>query len=157
MEDAQLKRTLQSLACAKFKILKKDPVGRNVAPTDTFTFNHAFTAPVMRIKIATIASRVENVEEAKETDTRLEAERSQVVEAAIVRTMKSRKELPTPELTNEVIAQLSRRFTPKPAGIKLSIEKLIEKEYLERDSKDRKLLRYLVSLLFGQFYISHFR
>lgn len=101
----------------------------------------------MRIKIATIASRVENVEETKETDTRLEAERSQVVEAAIVRTMKSRKQLTTPELTNEVIAQLTRRFTPKPVTIKMAIEKLIEKEYLERDSKDRKLLRYLVSTL----------
>lgn len=58
--------------------------------------------------------------------------------------MKSRKQLSTPELTNEVISQLSRRFSPKALAIKMSIEKLIEKEYLERDAKDRKLLRYLV-------------
>jgi hypothetical protein len=34
-----LQRALQSLACAKFKILNKEPKGRNVEETDTFTFN----------------------------------------------------------------------------------------------------------------------
>lgn len=155
LSEANLKRTLQSLACAKYKLLKKEPAGRNINPNDTFAFNHAFTAPVVRIKIATIASRVETVEETKETDTRLEAERSQVIEAAIVRTMKSRKQLNTVELTNEVVSQLSRRFSPKAVAIKLSIEKLIEKEYLERDAKDRKMLRYLVSLSFRRQYCAY--
>ena len=34
-----LKRALQSLACAKFKILRKDPVGREVEDGDSFSFN----------------------------------------------------------------------------------------------------------------------
>lgn len=99
----------------------------------------------MRIKIATIANRVENTEETKETDSRLEAERSQLIDAAIVRTMKNRKQLSHGELINEVTSQLSRRFTPKVVMMKLAVERLIDREYLERDNDDRKLLRYMVS------------
>jgi cullin 3 len=145
LSEANLKRTLQSLACAKYKILKKEPFLRNILPTDKFMFNHAFTAPQVRLKIQTIASRVETVEEAKETDSRVEMERAQVIEAAIVRTMKSRKQSSTNDLMNEVTAQLTRRFTPKVMAIKLALEKLIEKDYLERDVSDKKMLRYLVS------------
>lgn len=147
LPDSHLKRTLQSLACAKYKILKKDPPTRNVSNTDKFSFNHAFTAPMVRLKIQTIANRVENSEETKETDDRVDKERSQVIEAALVRIMKNRKQLSHSELVNEVTQQLSRRFTPKVTMVKLAMERLIEKDYLERDDKDRKLLRYLVSEL----------
>src|SRR6185437_4075740 len=40
--DDQLQRTLQSLACAKFRILSKNPKGREVNSDDTFTFNAGF-------------------------------------------------------------------------------------------------------------------
>ena len=59
--------------------------------------------------------------------------------------MKSRKQLTVQELIQETVNQLQRRFSPKPVAIKLATEKLIEKEYLERDDNDRKVLRYLVS------------
>ena len=62
----ELKRHLQSLACAKFKVLKKHPPGRDVNPSDSFSFNADFSAPLQKIKISTVASRVENTEERKE-------------------------------------------------------------------------------------------
>lgn len=144
LPERDLKRILQSLACAKYKILRKDPPTRTIGTGDRFSFNHAFTDKLVRIKVQTVASRVENAEETRETDTRLEAERAQVVEAALVRIMKSRKLLPHSELVAEAVNQLRRRFTPKPVSIKLAIDKLIEKEYLERDEQDKKMLKYLV-------------
>ena len=71
----ELQRTLQSLACAKYKVLKKHPPSRDVAPSDSFSFNVEFSAPLQRIKISTIASRVENSEERRETRDRVEEER----------------------------------------------------------------------------------
>lgn len=100
---------------------------------------------MVRIKIATIANRVETTEEGRVTDERVDRERAQVVDAALVRIMKQRKEMVHTELVAEVTSQLSRRFTPKIQMIKLAIERLIEKDYLERDDKNRKILRYLVS------------
>ena len=73
--DTELKRQLQSLACAKYKILKKHPPGREVGESDSFSFNVDFSAPLQKIKISTVASRVENTEERKETEDRIDEER----------------------------------------------------------------------------------
>lgn len=58
--------------------------------------------------------------------------------------MKDRKFLQHAELVNEVAKQLAARFKPSPVAIKQAIERLIDKEYLERDEQDRRKLKYLV-------------
>ena len=73
--DAELRRSLQSLACGKFRILVKEPKGREVNPTDKFHFNSAFTSPMARIKIQQVANRVETVDEGKDTRIKIEDER----------------------------------------------------------------------------------
>lgn len=73
--DIELQRHLQSLACAKFKVLKKHPPGRDVHPADSFSFNADFTAPLQKIKISTVAVRVEDADERKETRDRVDEER----------------------------------------------------------------------------------
>lgn len=84
-----LKRHLQSLACAKFKILTKDPKSRDVSETDRFSFNSGFQSTLARIKIMTVAAaKVENNDERKETMEKVEETRKHQTEAAIVRIMK---------------------------------------------------------------------
>ena len=82
MPEVDLKRHLQSLACAKFKVLKKHPASRDVNDTDTFSFNADFTSSMQRIKISTVAgfSKVENAEERKETRDRIEKERKHQID-----------------------------------------------------------------------------
>jgi len=140
--DAELQRNLQSLACAKYKILKKHPAGRDVNQDDSFSFNADFSAPLQKIKISTISSRVESTEERKETQDRVEEERRHQTEACIVRIMKDRKHMRHQDLVTEVTRQLSSRFHPDPLNIKRRIEGLIEREYLER-CEDRKSYNYL--------------
>ncbi|KAI0649089.1 Cullin-domain-containing protein [Trametes meyenii] len=140
--EVELKRQLQSLACAKYKILKKHPPGREVHTTDSFSFNADFSAPLQKIKISTVASRVENTEERKETKDRIDEERRHQTEACIVRIMKDRKHMTHNDLVNEVTRQLASRFQPNPMAIKKRIEGLIEREYLER-CEDRKSYNYL--------------
>ncbi|KIM33200.1 hypothetical protein M408DRAFT_325999 [Serendipita vermifera MAFF 305830] len=140
--DPELQRQLQTLACAKFKILKKHPPSRDISTTDSFSFNSDFTSPLHKIKISTVASKVETQEERRETQDRIEEERKQQADACIVRVMKDRKVLGHNELVNEVTRQLAHRFHPNPAMIKRRIEALIEREYLER-REDRKSYNYL--------------
>lgn len=141
--DNDLKRTLQSLACAKYKILLKEPKGRDVNESDRFTFNEGFSCPLARIKIATVAARVETPAERKETNEKVEEERKNQVEACIVRIMKDRKTLDHNGLINEVIRQLAGRFAPSPALVKRRIESLIDREYLERSPEQRNVYNYL--------------
>lgn len=141
--DADLQRTLQSLACAKFRILVKTPKGREVNKDDSFSFNSGFTCPLARFKVQQIAARVETAKERKATNEKVEEERMHLVEACIVRIMKNRKQLGHNELVQETIRQLSSRFQPTLALIKKRIESLIEREYLERHPDERNVYNYL--------------
>lgn len=51
LEDGELRRTLQSLACGKARVLTKSPKGKDVEDGDKFTCNDDFRHKLFRIKI----------------------------------------------------------------------------------------------------------
>ncbi|KZF26715.1 nuclear pore complex subunit Nup192 [Xylona heveae TC161] len=132
LPDVELKRTLQSLACARYRVLTKTPKGRDVNEDDKFNVNLNFSDPKYRIKINQIQLK-ETKEENKETHERVVQDRHYETQAAIVRIMKSRKTIKHAELVAEVITATKSRGVLDPADIKKNIEKLIEKEYMERE------------------------
>lgn len=85
-------RNLQSLAVApKTRVLKKDPMSKDVNPTDRFIFNNEFQSPFMKVRIGVVsggANKVENQDQRKETEKKMNDERGGSIEAAIVRIMK---------------------------------------------------------------------
>lgn len=122
LQGGDLDRTLQSLACGKTRVIQKHPKSKDVKPTDTFTFNKAFTDPKVRVKINQIQMK-ETKEENKATHDRVAQDRRFETQAAIVRIMKSRKQMGHAELVAEVIAMTSKRGSVEPAEIKKEIEK----------------------------------
>ncbi|CAI0545033.1 unnamed protein product [Linum tenue] len=140
IEDKELRRTLQSLACGKVRVLQKIPKGRDVEDGDSFEFNDTFTAPLYRIKVNAIQMK-ETVEENTSTTERVFQDRQYQVDAAIVRIMKTRKLLSHTLLITELFQQL--KFPIKPADLKKRIESLIDREYLERDKNNPQLYNYL--------------
>ena len=73
----------------------------------------------------------------------VDEDRKYVIQATIVRIMKARKTLKNQALIQEVISQISQRFTPKIQDIKKAIETLLEKEYIERAEGQRDTFNYL--------------
>ena len=65
------------------------------------------------------------------------------IEAAIVRIMKARKKVEHNDLISQVLEQLGSKFKPSVIVVKKRIEALIEREYLERDLKERSFYNYL--------------
>lgn len=53
-ESNELCRTLQSLACGKLRVIKKNPRGKDVNPDDIFTFNSECNDKLYRIRICQI-------------------------------------------------------------------------------------------------------
>lgn len=51
IEDGELRRTLQSLACGKARVLRKQPSGRDVEDGDRFIYNAEFKHNLIRIRI----------------------------------------------------------------------------------------------------------
>jgi cullin 3 len=141
---AELKRNLQSLACVKGKnVLRKEPMGKEVENGDAFCVNDSFVSKFYKVKVGTISAAKESEPEKLETRAKVEEDRKPQIEAAIVRIMKARRVLDHNSIVAEVTRQLSGRFLPNPTVIKKRIESLIEREFLERDTTDRKLYRYL--------------
>ncbi|OZJ04946.1 hypothetical protein BZG36_01755 [Bifiguratus adelaidae] len=140
IEEKELKRILQSLACGKARVLTKHPKGRDVEDTDEFSFNAEFENKLTRIKINTILLK-ETQEEQINTTEKVFQDRQYQVDAAIVRIMKTRKTLSHTMLLTELFDQL--RFTVKASDLKKRIESLIDREYMERDEDDPSLYKYL--------------
>ena len=103
-------------------MLTKSPKGKEVNPTDEFSFNTSFQDQKLRIKINQIQLK-ETKEENKETHERVAADRHYETQAAIVRIMKSRKTIKHAELVAEVINATKSRGVLEPADIKKNIEK----------------------------------
>ncbi|KAL0487294.1 hypothetical protein AKO1_012194 [Acrasis kona] len=70
-------------------------------------------------------------------------DRKPIIEAAIVKIMKSRKTMYDDQLIESVVAILRPTFVPSPIEIKKRVESLVEREFLERDEKEQSLFRYL--------------
>lgn len=130
--EAEVNRTLQSLACAKLRPLTKHPKSRDISPTDTFTVNTGFVHEKYRIKINQVQLK-ETKEENKETHERVAADRNFECQAAVVRIMKSRKTIGHAELVAEVIKATRTRGVLDVRDIKKNIDRLIEKDYMERE------------------------
>ncbi|KAH0660876.1 cullin-1-like [Solanum tuberosum] len=138
LADDDLIRLLQSLSCAKYKILTKEPSNRTVSSTDHFEFNSKFTDRMRRIRIP-----LPPVDERKKVVEDVDKDRRYAIDACIVRIMKSRKVLPHQQLVLECVEQLSRMFKPDFKAIKKRIEDLITRDYLERDKENPNLFKYL--------------
>lgn len=134
--DESLKRVLHSLACGKHKVLEKDPKSNTIKNTDSFCVAKKFQSKMLKIRIPMANS------DESHNPKRVEEDRSVAIEAAIVRIMKARKQLPHNQLLAEVLSQLAF-FKPNPKVIKRRIEALIDREYLERDPDTPNTYKYL--------------
>ncbi|SAM86043.1 related to cullin 4A [Ustilago bromivora] len=144
LNEQELKRTLQSLACGQIptRVLRKLPQGKDVNDEDEFIFNDNFKNERLRIRINQIQLK-ETAEEQKSTEQRVFLDRELILQAAAVRVLKARKTIKHSELITEVVDQIKSRFTVDVAEIKKVFEILIEKEYMERVEGQRGVYRYL--------------
>ncbi|KAF1815226.1 cullin-4B [Eremomyces bilateralis CBS 781.70] len=134
LDDAELKRTLQSLACARIRPLKKHPKGREVDETDSFSWNADFRHEKQRLKVNQVQLK-ETREENKATHERVHADRQFETQAAIVRILKSRQSINHNHLITEVIEATKKRGALDVGDIKRNIDKLIDKDYMVRDGE----------------------
>uniref|UniRef100_A0A672ILQ0 Cullin 4A n=1 Tax=Salarias fasciatus TaxID=181472 RepID=A0A672ILQ0_SALFA len=140
IEEGELKRTLQSLACGKARVLNKNPRGKDVEDGDRFNFNNDFKHKLFRIKINQIQMK-ETVEEQVSTTERVFQDRQYQIDAAVVRIMKMRKTLSHNLLVSELYNQL--KFPVKPGDLKKRIESLIDRDYMERDKETPNQYHYV--------------
>jgi len=120
----------------KAKVLTIEPENAKPGPGASFTLNHDFKSKKIRVNL-NIAVKSEQKQEIEDTHKTIEEDRKLLMQSAIVRIMKARKQLKHVVLVQETISQIKSRFTPKVPDIKKCIDILLEKEYLERLDGER--------------------
>ncbi|KAI0665335.1 hypothetical protein C8Q78DRAFT_1065044 [Trametes maxima] len=131
VHDGELGRTLQSLACGKKRVLKKEPAGKEVNVTDVFRFNGDFTDARFQVHINSIQAKG-TAEETRRTQSSIEADRKHALDATIVRQLKT-----------ATIEAVRKHFVPEVGMIKQRIQGLVEQEYLRRDEEDMNRYIYV--------------
>ncbi|KAJ2907825.1 ubiquitin ligase (cullin) of SCF, partial [Coemansia aciculifera] len=112
-----------------------------VSKTATYSLNVDYKSKHLRVNLANM-KKSEQKREIKDTMRAVDDDRMFTIQAAIVRIMKSRKQLSHRQLIDETIIQI-RPFQAQVSSIKKCIDLLIDKAFLERDADNRDLYNYL--------------
>ena len=136
MTPENLKKMLHSLSCKKQKILSKTGEKSSIGELDQFEVNENFTSKLLLFSVPIPQDKTKFVKE------KIEQDRGFSIEASIVKLLKSRKKMKHQELINEVLMMLEL-FKPTSRQIKVKIENLIQREFIERDPEDFNTYFYM--------------
>ena len=132
-----LKGQLASLIKGKVLLMNGEDMNE-----DKYDLNMEFKSKKLRINFNQ-PIKSEQKQESDETHKTIEDDRKLLIQAAIVRIMKTRKKLNHVALMDEVISQLQSRFKPKVTDIKKCIDLLLDKEYIERSKEQKDMFHYV--------------
>lgn len=96
-----------------------------------------------KIRVPVAHAKENKSAEKQEVSEKVDEDRRHMVEATIVKVMKTRRRIEHNALLTETTKILSQKFNPDPVMIKKRIESLIDREYLERDADDRRFYKYI--------------
>ena len=132
LEEEEIDGVLYSLTCDKYKILLKTPSTTSITASDDFKINLNFTDKRAKIKlpIPLLNEKKKLPEEDINKDKRF------LIDASIVRIMKAKKVLHYKILVSECAQELKGLFKLDVMEVKIRIEDLIEREFLEIDRKE---------------------
>lgn len=125
------------------KLFNKSTASKDLLFTDVISLNPGFKNNSHKIKLPVAQLKENTKAEKAEINEKVDEDRRHMVEATVVKVMKTRRRIEHNALLTECTKILSVKFNPDITMIKKRIESLIDREYLERDPEDRKFYKYI--------------
>jgi len=137
----------QILPLLIFKLLISNNESKEIKEEDVFTVNEKFFYKSLKLKIPILKPKNSTEWGTEESNSqniveKVIEDRSMLIDTTIIKIMKARKKISHTDLQAEVAKILKGKFIPENAAIKLRIEYLIEKEYIERSRDDKSIYIY---------------
>ena len=130
----------------KIQLLKKEIKKPIFKDDEKISINLAYKSNSIRVNLVpkkqTKKQTSELTEEEKKQAQRVEKERTFVVQAHIVKVMKTQKTYRFQQVQTDVMRNITM-FKAEPAMIKAQIEYLIQNDYMKRDPNERAKLIYI--------------
>ena len=79
----------------------------------------------------------------------MEDDRRYAIEAAMIKVMKAHRKIDYQMLMVETARLLAARFTPDTQQVKVRLESLIERGYIERSEEDKRIFKYIAWVVWG--------
>jgi hypothetical protein len=138
-----LANDLLSLARPSVNVLQKKPPSKSLNDSDLFRLNPNFESPMFKLAVPRVVLVSEDTEEFKSAT--LDVGRQSMIDASIVRFMKTAKVMDHSELVEAVQRQLQDRFPVVSHMIKQRIELMLSADfpYIERDHDVRSRYKYI--------------
>lgn len=147
LPQQEVRKNLISMSVApKTKILQKSPPGKSISNTDMFSINQGFTAPQRKVKVLMVLMNTRpnatNDSTRSSVEKKLLDSRLSVINAAVTRIMKQDRKLYHSELQDKVALSIPL-FEMSPSLFKMSLEYLLNNEYIQRDFDNTTMYHYL--------------
>ena len=127
----------------KQKIIVKTPKINSFSPEDAMQVNLEFKSNMYRNKVAVLNSKAQREQDTVKVQGKVEDDRRYAIEAGIIKVMKAHRKIDYTNLMTETTRLLQVRFTPEPQQIKVRLESLIERGYIERSEEDKRVFKYI--------------
>ncbi|OLY82056.1 Cullin-1 [Smittium mucronatum] len=133
---------------AKCKLIKiindqnESSSSTSITQNSSFSINNDFRSKRLKINL-NVPMKSESKKESVEALKYIQEDHNMTIQAAIVRIMKTQRSLKHNVLITEVISQLESRFSPKIPDIKRAIDSLLDREFIERDSTNFDIYKYV--------------
>lgn len=105
--------------------------------------NADYKSSLFRNKITVLVSKQTKDKEGVRVQEKVEDFRRYEIEAAVIKVMKARRTIDHNTLQQETCKLLMHKFNPDVAAIKVRIEQLIVRGFIERDENDKRIFKYI--------------